>query len=72
MPPEGTSPHYSDSANLRAYKNLMRLFKQKGMVFQGHITYDPKSDKVSTLSDNGAALVKQIVSEFQGKKPGSK
>lgn len=67
MPPEGTMAHYADTSNLRAYKNLIRMFKQKGQVFQGHITYNPGTDKVETMSPQGAQIVKQILEEFKSK-----
>lgn len=70
MPPEGVTPHYADSPNLRAYKNLIRIFKQRGEGFQGHITYDPKTDKVETMTPKGASIIQNILKDMQASKPG--
>jgi hypothetical protein len=67
MPLEGTSPHYTDTPNLRAYKNVMKYFKQKGLDFMGHITYDPKTDMIYTLSDVGKSNVENILAEHSAK-----
>lgn len=65
MPNEGTEAHYSDSPNLKAYKNILRTFKKMGMDFAGHITYDPKTDQVKTLTPQGAESIKKIISDYQ-------
>lgn len=73
MPAEGTEHHYADSPNLRAYKNILRAFKARGVPFQGHITYDPKTDSVKTMSGEGMKVIKEIISDYQAKnKPKAK
>lgn len=67
MPQDGTTPHYSDPPGLKAYKVLMREFKKRGADFQGHITYDPKTEGVQTLSPQGAKITQEIVQEMKSK-----
>jgi hypothetical protein len=73
MPVTGTEYHYTDSPNLRAYKILMRQFKRQGIDFMGHISYDPKSDKMLAISQQAPALIRKVydsfMAEHQAKKP---
>lgn len=64
MPPDGTTHHYSDSPNLRAYKTLMSQFKKQGVDFMGHISYDPKTDKMLALSPDAPQLIRQVYDSF--------
>jgi hypothetical protein len=74
MPPEGTMPHYSDEPPLKAYKVLMREFKKRGADFQGHITFNPKTGGIETLTPEGDKIAKDIIGEMRSKatpKPGA-
>ena len=63
IPPEGTTPHYSDTKEMYVYKKILTYFKQNGIVPHGHISFDPKANKIITITNKG----RQILSELATK-----
>ena len=61
IPPEGTTPHYSDSNEMRIYKRLLTTFKQKGIVPHGHITINPQTNEILPLSSTGRRIIDELV-----------
>jgi hypothetical protein len=68
LPPDGTAPHYSDTPSLRAYKQILSAFKRAGIDFMGHITYDPKTDHIKTISPQAADLLRRVTASTQAAK----
>ena len=64
MPPDGTEHGRYDSPNLKAYKTLMRQFKRQGIDFMGHISYDPKTDKMLALTPEAPNLIRKVYDSF--------
>src|SRR5690606_34536429 len=62
-PAEGTEAHYTDTPNLRAYKGIIRGLKRKGLDYNGHITYNPKTDQLETISERGKKMIEDLIAE---------
>ncbi len=73
MPVDGTAHGHYDSPNLKAYKTLMKQFKRQGIDFMGHISYDPKTDKMLSLTPEATGLIRKVYDSFmqehEAKKP---
>lgn len=66
MPAGGLAPHYSDEPEMKAYKNLVSMFKKEGLDFQGHITFDPETKQIETLTPQGEASMKTLKEKYLG------
>lgn len=74
IPAGGLTPHYSDEPELKAYKNLISLFKKEGLDFQGQITYNPETKHIETLTPKAEESFKMLQEKYlkAGTKPEGK
>ena len=71
MPIDGGKDGRYDSQGLQTYKKILRLFKQHDAPFQGHVTYNPKTDEISTISNEAHDLIRGLLDKHQKSKGGA-
>lgn len=64
IPAGGLAPHYSDEPEMKAYKNLISLFKKEGLDFQGHLTYNPKTKNIETLTPQAEKVFQDLKTKY--------